>query len=111
MVFTFESSSVMCPSQAGSMKPAVLWMSRPSRPDAIAARMSRSESTTVAKYGLGRAREREDGFAQIRPCGDHIVGAVDPLARKPPEDLNGARARGFAHRDVGVRVADDDALL
>src|SRR5438128_2903612 len=35
MVFTFESSSVMWPSHAGSMNPAVLWMRRPRRPRAL----------------------------------------------------------------------------
>src|SRR5207249_4289727 len=85
--------------------------SMPIRPDAIAARMSRSESTTVAKYGLGWACEREDGLAQSGPRRDHIIGTVDPLAREAPEDLDGARARGLPHGDVSVRVADDDALL
>src|SRR5712692_4832043 len=85
--------------------------SMPMRPDAIAARMSRSESTTVAKYGVGAAREREDALAQIRPRGDHIVGPIDPLAREAPQDLDGARARGPPHRDVRARVTDDDALL
>src|SRR5438309_10807984 len=85
--------------------------SMPIRPDAIAARMSRSESTTVAKYGLGSSREREDGFAQVGPGGDHVVGAVDPLAREAPQDLDRARARCLSHRDVRVRVSDDDALL
>src|SRR2546425_11131751 len=82
----------------------------PIRPDAIAARISRSESTTVAKYGLGRAREREDRFAQIGPRGDDIIGAVDAVPRETPEDLDGARARGLPHADVRVRVPDHDAL-
>src|SRR5688500_4420688 len=84
--------------------------SMPMRPDAIAARMSRSESTTAGKYGVGAAREREDRCPQIGPRGDDIVGAVDALTREAPEDLDRARARGLAHRDVGVRVPDDDAL-
>src|SRR3989442_2937026 len=85
--------------------------SMPIRPDAIAARMSRSESTTVAKYGLGRARQREDRFAQIGPRGDHIVCTVDAVPRETPQDLDGARARGLPHCDVRVRVPDHDALL
>src|SRR6266850_1425878 len=35
IVFTFESSRVMWPSHAGSMNPAVLWMSSPSRPSEL----------------------------------------------------------------------------
>ena len=31
-VATFDSSSVTCPEKPGSMKPAVEWVSRPSRP-------------------------------------------------------------------------------
>src|SRR2546428_6043102 len=85
--------------------------SMPIRPDAIAARMSRSESTTVAKYGLGRARERADRLAQVGPRGDDIVGTVDAVPRETPEDLDGARARGLPHADVRVRVTDHDALL
>src|SRR6266542_2377999 len=201
MGFTLESSSVMCPSHAGSMNPAVLWMRSPSRPrlllpstrdttsserrmrsrvepstnspgwrmnasvsatstssvmssrglarsmyawrlerktrknrsrrmstlagctqdgskgsmpmrpDAIAARMSRSESTTAAKYGVAAAREREDRLAQFRPCTDDMVGALDASAREPPEDLDRARPGGPSHRDVRVRIADDDAFV
>src|SRR5688500_1243410 len=85
--------------------------SMPMRPDAIAARMSRSESTTAAKYGVGGAREREDLRTQIRPRADDIVGAVDALAREAPQDLDRVRARGPPHRDVRVRVADDDTFL
>src|SRR5688572_23281297 len=85
--------------------------SMPMRPDAIAARMSRSESTTAAKYGVGEAREREDGRPQIVPRADDIVGAVDAIAREAPQDLDGVRAGGLAHPDVGIRVADHHALL
>src|SRR5258706_3832959 len=201
MVFTLDSSSVMCPSHAGSMNPAVMWSRTPSRPrllfpstrdapsserrmrsrvepsanspgcrmkasvsatstssvmsssglarsmyawrlerntrkkrsrrismlagctqdgsngsmpmrpDAIAARMSRSESTTAAKYGVGTAREREHGLAQLRPCRDDVVRTIDAFAGEPPEDLDRARARRVPHRDVGIRVAHDHALL
>src|SRR5688500_18511108 len=85
--------------------------SMPMRPDAIAARMSRSESTTAAKYGVGAAREREDLRTQIRPRADNIVGTVDSFARAPPQDLDRLRASRLPHRDVGVRVADDDTFL
>src|SRR5688572_1004502 len=85
--------------------------SMPMRPDAIAARMSRSESTTAAKYGVGAAREREDLRTEISPRADDIVGTVDALAREAPQDLDRVRACGLAHRDVRVRVADDDAFL
>src|SRR6185503_2988048 len=84
--------------------------SMPMRPDAIAARMSRSESTTAAKYGLAAAREREDLLAQLRPRGDDVVRALDASAREAPEHLDRPRARGLSHRDVRVRVPNDHAL-
>src|SRR5687768_7070516 len=83
----------------------------PMRPETIAARMSRSESTTAAKYGVGAAREVENGRAQIRPRADDVVRAERGLARETPENLNRVCARGPAHRDVGVRVADHDAIV
>src|SRR6266850_1606435 len=85
--------------------------SMPMRPDAIAARMSRSESTTASKYGVGALRKPEDRRPQIGPRGDEVVGPIDSVACEAPEDLDGVRARGFPHRDVGVGVADDDTLL
>src|SRR6185503_3200703 len=84
--------------------------SMPMRPDAIAARMSRSESTTAAKYAVAAARQREDRLAQLRPRRDDVIRAIDTFAREAPEHLDRVRARGFAHRDVRVGVADDDAL-
>src|SRR3981081_4409720 len=84
--------------------------SRPMRPDATAARMSRSESTTTAKYGLGAAGEREHAFAQIRPRRDDVVRSVDAFAREAPQHLDRARAGGLPHRDIPVGIADDDAL-
>src|ERR1700704_5982764 len=84
--------------------------SSPMRPDATPARVSRSESTTVAKYGLGAPREREHARTQIRPCLDHVVRAVDALARKAPQHLDRSCASRLPHRDVRVGVADDDAL-
>src|SRR3982074_2303671 len=84
--------------------------SRPMRPDATAARMSRSESTTTAKYGLGAARAREHAFAQIRPRRDDVVRSVDAFAREAPQHLDRARAGGLPHRDIRVGIADDDAL-
>src|SRR5688500_11078855 len=84
--------------------------SMPMRPDAIAARMSRSESTTAAKYGVGAPRERKDRGAQIPPRRDDIVRAQRGLAGETPEDLDRVRARRSAHSDVGIRVADHDAL-
>ena len=56
---TFESSSVTCPSQPGSMKPAVEWMSRPRRPE--------------------RALPLEPG--------DEVVGQPDALERRAEHEL------------------------
>src|SRR4029079_19554849 len=81
--------------------------SMPMRPEAIAARISRSESTTAAKYGVAAAREREDRVAQLRPPGDDVISSVNAFTREAPEHLDRVRARGLSHRDVCVRVPDD----
>ncbi len=55
---TFDSSSVTWPSQPGSMKPAVEWMSRPRRPsdDFPSSRATRSSGSRIA---LERRAEHE----------------------------------------------------
>src|SRR5581483_7419789 len=199
IVFTLLSSSVMCPSQAGSMKPAVLWMRRPRRPrldfpstretrssarrmrsrveprtnspgcrmnavprststssvmsssgsarsmygcrlerktrkkrsrrmstlagctqsgsngsmpmrpDATAARISRSERTTTTEYGVVESGKPEHGAPELRPGAHEPVRPGERRLRVAPPDLQRAHPGGARHLDVRGRVAHDGA--
>src|SRR6266850_4890186 len=84
--------------------------SMPMRPAAMAARMSRSDRTTTAKYGLVAPREREHGATQLGPRAHHVLRAGKKLLRETPCHLQGARAGRASHFDVRRRVSNDDAL-
>src|SRR6185503_13537681 len=82
----------------------------PMRPDATAARMSRSDRTTTAKYGLLSVREREHRAAQPGPGAGDVARGLESRARVAPGHLDRAHPRGARHVDVRGRVADDDGL-
>src|SRR5881628_1859321 len=85
--------------------------SMPIRPDAMAARMSRSDRTTTAKYGLRGARHREHGAPQLWPRAHEQVRVRQLRLREAPGDLDRAHSRGARHIDVRWRVADDNAVV
>src|SRR5437773_2268817 len=82
----------------------------PMRPASIAARMSRSERTTATEYAGLRPYQRAHGVAELAPGAHAPIGVRQRRAREPPKDLDGVRAGGFAHRDVGRAVPDAIAL-
>src|SRR6267142_5634385 len=82
----------------------------PMRPLSIAARMSRSERTTPTEYGL-RAGQRAHRIAQLAPRANAVFGVGQRGTREPPEDLDGVRARGSTHREVGRAIADHDGSI
>src|SRR4051794_25317312 len=88
--------------------------SMPIRPEAIAARMSRSDRTTSAKYDR-RARcvgagEREHESAKRRPRPHEVLRAVQSRAAPSPPDLDRVRAGGDGHTDIRWRISDDRAF-
>src|SRR6266571_1134881 len=84
--------------------------SRPMRPDEMAARMSRSDRTTTAKYGVARAGEREHDAPQLGPRAHEAFRAGQTRLRETPRDLHAARAGRPRHVDVRACIADDDAF-
>src|SRR5438105_5617820 len=83
----------------------------PMRPASIAARMSRSERTTATEYAGLRPYQRAHGVAELAPGAHAAIGVRQGRPREPPQHLDGVRAGGFAHRDVGCAVADHDGLV
>src|SRR5919197_6484553 len=81
--------------------------SMPIRPASIAARMSRSESTTATEYAALRAPQFADGDAEFTPGAHAPLGVGQGHAREAPEHLDRVRARGPSHRDIRRAVADD----
>src|SRR5438552_13176681 len=83
----------------------------PMRPASIAARMSRSERTTATEYaGLGPT-QRAHGVAELAPRAHGPLGVRQQRTREAPQHLDGVRAGGLSHRDVGCAVADHDGLV
>src|SRR4051812_650404 len=86
----------------------------PIRPEAIAARISRSDRTTSAKYDR-RARcagagELEHDAAKRRPRPHEMLRALQSRAAPSPPDLDRVRAGGDGHADVSRRISDDRAF-
>src|SRR5216684_387998 len=82
----------------------------PMRPDATAARISRSDRTTTAKYGLVTTGEIEHGTTELGPRAHEPLRTGKLRLREAPRDLHRARARRARHVDVRGRVADDHAF-
>src|ERR1700687_3286244 len=97
-------------SDAGWMQPGSNG-SVPMRPPSMAARMSRSDRTTTAKYAVRTTREREDHATKLGPRAHDVIRTVEPCGRPAPRDLDRARPGGDGHADGGRRVSDHDALL
>src|SRR5258706_1883885 len=85
--------------------------SMPIRPASIAARMSRSERTTTTEYAGLRRTQRAHGGAQLAPCPHAVFGVRQPRTREAPQHLDGVRARGLPHRQIGPAVADHNGFL
>src|SRR5437773_8588953 len=83
----------------------------PLRTASITAWMSRSERTTATEYAGLRPYQRAHGVAQLAPGAHAPIGVRQRRAREPPKHLDGVRAGGFAHRDVGCAVPDHDGLV